>query len=101
MYISSYTTPIVGLSCRSLNFLVYGVSQIALIQLCLLNWCFWKRDRAGVVKSFSKAKAPLAWVDYIWYTVFFFNAMLGLLSSIGGTSEFAILRYHPLKHRSS
>lgn len=90
-YIASYTTPQVGLSCRSLTILVYGLSQVALIKLCLLNWCFWKRDRTGAVRSFSKARPPLlTWVDYVWYTVFYCNAALGLVSSIGGTSEFSL-----------
>ncbi|PVH82388.1 hypothetical protein DL98DRAFT_653147 [Cadophora sp. DSE1049] len=40
----SYTTPQIGLGCRSLTMLVYAAAQLLLIILNLCDWCFWKRD---------------------------------------------------------
>jgi hypothetical protein len=77
-FLVSYNTPRAGLSCRSLTYLVYGVSQVCGVSLWL--WECWLKVQYGpqwsVTKTWAKA---LSW----WGQVFV--GFFGIFTTVGGT----------------
>jgi hypothetical protein len=67
--------------------LVYGAVQILLIVLWLCNWCFWRRDKKGKVKSTLDFESGFCWSDWVWYVCFVVCISLSVLTSIGGTCK--------------
>lgn len=93
----SYNTPRVGLSCRSLVMLCYGLSQTILILLTLIDWCYWKRDAKGNVTAFnpkSKRSHSDALLGHIWYILYLIAVFVGLFTSIAGTCKTLLKHSH-------
>jgi len=94
----------VGLSCRSLTVLIYGLSQSILIVLWLLDWAIWKRNPDGQVrisdgydhsdddeKEKSANNRLKRWAEYVWYCWFLVATGLGILTSVGGTRKSSVI----------
>ena len=67
--------------------LIYAAAQFLLIFLNLCDWCFWKRDSEGKVRSSKAVSSQLTAKDFLWYFTFLIAICLGVLSSVGGTSK--------------
>lgn len=83
----SYTTPMVGLSCRSMTTLMWASSQTLLMILWMVDWKFWGRDKflQGSSKSATTVKASLSGAEMVWYLCFVLGIMGAVIRSIGGT----------------
>ncbi|KAI1380464.1 hypothetical protein F4677DRAFT_406944 [Hypoxylon crocopeplum] len=83
--IVSYNTPQVGFGCRSIILLTYIASQICLQALWVLRWYFFDHSMRENVKTFRVPTAKSIIIRCSWYSLFMFAALLGALTSIGGT----------------
>ncbi|KAH6873451.1 hypothetical protein B0T10DRAFT_588843 [Thelonectria olida] len=84
----SYNTPQIGLGCRSLLMLIYGLSQVLLVLLVILDWCFWERNSEGKVTMFGiphEAKTSTIIVRVFRNFCFVVCAGFGFFTSIIGT----------------
>ena len=84
----SYFTPNIGLSCRSLTFLVYFVPQF--LQLILWVWVL----KASTICSDGILHSPMCWMRnttwnayrcFIWWILAALFGIASILTSIGGT----------------
>ena len=84
----SYHTPEVGLSCRSMTFLVYMLSQLWLIALWI-----WDIE-ATYVDDTGKPQSPVThweswhrstWQACVWYPLVLIGGAVGVFTAIGGT----------------
>ncbi|KAK0110064.1 hypothetical protein ONS95_002721 [Cadophora gregata] len=80
----SYTTPIVGLGCRSLTLLVYACAQAILIILWLLKWTLWG-TMGRSKKIFERSELFLGLANASWYFVFFIGSFASFVTGIMGT----------------
>lgn len=81
-YPTSYTTPTLGLSCRSMTMLFYVGAQIFLSLLWLWNWNF-----QGEQSRKSRWIWKIVWYNMLWYMTFSFWIVIGITMSVGGTSK--------------
>ncbi|KAF2274508.1 uncharacterized protein EI97DRAFT_435050 [Westerdykella ornata] len=72
----SWTTPTVGIGCRSFNFVLYGVGTTvaAIIQLC--------RQWAGRNHSGKARTSPLVFLTWSYWVVVVFNALVLVVGTI-------------------
>ncbi|KAI1777469.1 hypothetical protein F4818DRAFT_410507 [Hypoxylon cercidicola] len=82
--IVSYTTPQIGFGCRSIIMLTYVASQLCLQILWLLRYHFFHGKNRAINDSRHTTTKP-TWISYLWYLLFLLSALLGALTSIGGT----------------
>lgn len=87
---SSYTTPDVGLSCRSMSILLYAVSQTLLTILWIGDAILRQRDLFGQLATDSVSMPPLTTASIIWYIPFALGVTMALFSSILGSSLFPL-----------
>lgn len=83
----SYTTPAVGLSCRSMTVLAYVAGQTILIILWLIDWLFWKRNKTGSIKLPDEERQWISPAAAAWYLVFLLSTSISFFTAIIGTSQ--------------
>jgi len=106
-FLTSFYTPQVGLSCRSLTFTIYAIAQLC--QIALWLWAYVGAPRPGVSLAFFRKGGwldrsgfytpmsceslqkeetifsfPSLWA-FIWYSLAAINGLGGVITSIGGT----------------
>ncbi|KAI9773727.1 MAG: hypothetical protein M1839_002025 [Geoglossum umbratile] len=79
-FITSYSTPLVGLSCRSATFLVYALSQVWLIALWTLTFSKHAHRPSWCYQWYSKP----SWC-YAWYALAILGGTAAVFSALGGT----------------
>ena len=90
-FVTSYLTPQIGLSCRSMTFGVYVVCQIWLIILWIWNIESTYLDDQGiphtpVTKSvLTRHPHSALWQAYFWQSQTFIACGISVFTSIGGT----------------
>ncbi|ORY60227.1 uncharacterized protein BCR38DRAFT_412408 [Pseudomassariella vexata] len=77
-FLTSYNTPRKGLTCRSMTYLVYGISQIC--EMLLWVWEAWLKVQYGIRWSGTKMPAK----SIIWWGQVFVG-FFGVLAAVGGT----------------
>jgi hypothetical protein len=88
---TSYTTPTIGISCRSMLPLIYSSAQTVLVILWLLDWNFWKRGRRGKLlntQQLQKQRRRMSLADFAWYFWFLLSGAAAILTAVGGTRKF-------------
>ncbi|KAH8592062.1 hypothetical protein B0O99DRAFT_690120 [Bisporella sp. PMI_857] len=80
----SYTTPRVGLSCRSMTFLTYACAQEWLMLLWLVKWKFWRRSSQGDVLPSTDHDMPIL-AEIAWYFAFSIGILSSIFSGVFGT----------------
>ena len=89
--LTAYHTPKVGMSCRSLTFLLYMLCQLWLIVLWIWNIESTSLDEYGapdmpVTRSvWTRRYNSANWQAYIWYAQISIACGISLFTSIGGT----------------
>lgn len=90
-FMTSYHTPKIGMSCRSLTFLLYVLSQLWLIALWIWNIESASLNNKGepetpVTRSLW-ARNPRAanWQAYLWYPQTWIACSISIFTGIGGT----------------
>jgi hypothetical protein len=87
-FLTSYFTPNIGVSCRSLTFLVYFFTQF--LQLVLWVWVL----KASTICSGGILHSPMRWTRnttwnayrcFIWWALATLFGIASILTSIGGT----------------
>lgn len=68
-----------------MTFLTYAAAQTLLMLLCIVDWVFWRRDRAGVVASSPRSIAW--WSNFLWYFVWAITVIFAAFIGIFGTGE--------------
>ena len=89
-FVTSYLTPQVGLSCRSMTFLLYLFGQIWLIILWIWNIESTYLDEQGiphtpVTRSVLTRPHPTLWQAYLWKFQILIACSLSVFAGIGGT----------------
>ncbi|KAH0545441.1 hypothetical protein FGG08_000442 [Glutinoglossum americanum] len=69
-FTTSYSTPVIGLSCRSMTFLIYALSQLWLVALWVLTFSLYIHH---------------PYWGYFWYPLVVFGGCGAVFTSIGGT----------------
>ena len=80
-FLTSFYTPKIGLSCRSMTFLLYMLSQFWLIIMWIWDLCCSHNDDNGNLQT----PATHHWQKYIWYTLTVLGGFGAIFSAIGGT----------------
>ncbi|KAI1376894.1 hypothetical protein F4677DRAFT_77561 [Hypoxylon crocopeplum] len=83
----SYTTPTMGLSCRSMTMLVYACSQTWLILLWTCDWVWWWRSLA------VPRIQPGLWANIAWYICFALGILTAIFSGVFGTGKYSFILY--------
>ena len=104
-FLTSYFTPRIGLSCRSMTFLIYMLSQLCLILLWVWNIQSAKLDQDGhphvsVTRTHRQQQQPdrssseaaasannptTSWHPWVWYPLVTLTALCATFTGIGGT----------------
>ena len=83
-FLTSFYTPRVGISCRSMTFLVY-----MLCQLCLILLWIWNIVTTDIVRDGQQyeavSKTKTSWRACIWYPLVTLIIMCAVFTAIGGT----------------
>lgn len=90
-FVTSYLTPQVGLSCRSMTFLLYVLCQIWLVMLWIWNIESTYLDDQGtphtpVTRSvFTRRPNSTLWQAYLWKSQTLIACSISVFTGIGGT----------------
>jgi len=85
--VTSYTTPHVGLSCRSMAMLMYACSQVLLMLLWLWDLALWRFNEDGSMKTSLASRPDLSVKTAWWYILVTLSIGMSLFTSVGGTSK--------------
>ncbi|KAI1329553.1 hypothetical protein F5Y16DRAFT_365442 [Xylariaceae sp. FL0255] len=78
-FITSYNTPRIGLSCRSLTYLIYSITQVGEMTL----WCVAARQRIRHGSNWADVTPVVKAVT--WYGQIFFG-LFAIFAAVGGTT---------------
>ena len=90
-FLTSYYTPVVGLSCRSMTFLVYMICQLYLTVLWVWDIQSTHLDPAGTPHTpvtripWLKGGVRDNWQAYLWWPNVFAGGACAVFTAIGGT----------------
>lgn len=90
-FLTSFYTPVVGLSCRSMTFLVYMLCQLYLIVLWIWDIQSTHLDDDGVPHTpvtripWRRAKGHEVWQACIWWPLVLVGGVCAVFTAIGGT----------------
>lgn len=83
-FLTSFYTPRVGISCRSMTFLAYMLCQLCLILLWI--WNIVSTDRVREDQRYIEiTKTKTSWRAYIWYPLVTLIITCAVFTAIGGT----------------
>ena len=84
-FLTSFYTPRVGLSCRSMTFLSYMLCQFCLILLWIWNIRSTILDRDDQQELVPRIKTYTAWYNWIWWSLCALLTSCAIFCGIGGT----------------
>ena len=90
-FVTSYLTPQVGLSCRSMTFLVYVLCQMWLVMLWIWNIESTYLDSRGIPHTpvtrsvLTRHPHPRLWQAYLWQSQTLIACSISVFTGIGGT----------------
>ena len=83
-FLTSFYTPRVGISCRSMTFLSYMLCQFCLILLWIWNILSTDLIRDGQ-QYIQQTKTNTSWRAWIWYSIVTIIILCAIFTAIGGT----------------
>ena len=90
-FLTSYHTPKIGMSCRSMTFLLYMLSQLWLIVLWVRNIESSSLNDKGVPETpvtrslWARNPRSANWRAYLWYPQTLIACSISIFTGIGGT----------------
>jgi len=95
-FLTSFYTPAVGLSCRSMTFLIYMLCQFCLMLLWIWNIQTTTLDddfqphvpvrrNPLIANDHSRKHSSTAWYPWVWYPLVVIDVLCATFTAIGGT----------------